>query len=156
MVEIQDPSGERKPATVGADLGLAGGQKSGAALQLFANDAAAKEVCIGSRMTQCFSSVYSNVVIVVDGKAVDGVSNAQIVDYIAMVVLSHPKSVDACGSYPSILDLFAAGCGEKPSASLTSSDIAFLKGLYSMDREAFANLQGSSMAHGIEVDARSK
>jgi hypothetical protein len=153
ITETQDPSGERKPDTVGADLGLV---HTKGELSEFAADAASKQVCIGSRMTQCFSSLYSNVVIVIDGKAVDGLSSVQVADYIAMVVLSHPKSVDACGSYPSILDLFAAGCGAKASASLTSSDIAFLQGLYSMDLESFANLQGSSIASKIEAAAGSK
>jgi hypothetical protein len=159
LTETRDPSGERTPDTVGADLGLVhyytGGTASGA-LSRLASDAASKQVCIGSRMTQCFSSSYSNVVIVVDGRAVNGLPSAQIADYIAMVVLSHPKSVDACGSYPSILDLFAADCGAKASASLTSSDVAFLQGLYSMDLESFANLQGSSIADKIEADARGK
>jgi hypothetical protein len=154
LTETQDPSGERKPDTTGTDLALV--DLSNFGLQKLAYDAASKQVCIGSRMTQCVSSMYSNVVIVVDGKAVDGLSSAQLADYIAMVALAHPKSIDACGSYPSILDLFAAGCGEKATASLTSSDVAFLKGLYSMDLESFANLQGSSIADKIVTDARGK
>jgi hypothetical protein len=153
ITETRDPTGERTPDTVGADLGLVHTHN---ALSQFAADAASKQVCIGSRLTRCYSSVYSNIVIVIDGKAVDGLSSEQVADYIAMVVLSHPKSVDACGSYPSILDLFAADCGAKATASLTSSDVAFLKGVYSMDLESFANLQASSVADKIEADALGK
>jgi hypothetical protein len=152
LTGTRQANGERTPDTSSAEFGTSARGGNGLAANIAG--AAASQICIGSRLTRCVSSMYSNVVIVVDGKAIDGLSSAQVADYIAVVALSHPESVDVCNSYPSILDLFAAGCGERASAKLTRSDVAFLKGLYSMDLESFANLQASSMAYEVKIDAR--
>jgi len=55
-------------------------------------------------------------------------------DYIAMIALSRVGSMDACSELPSILDLLAPACTERPSPQqITLADGAFLKSLYHAD-----------------------
>jgi hypothetical protein len=58
-------------------------------------------------------------------------------DYVAMVVLSQPRSLDSCQPLPSVTDLFASGCsGRAAPDGLTPADAAYLTALYQANPEA--------------------
>lgn len=78
---------------------------------------------------------FVRVVIVVDTNRVLGYKAAAIADYIALLALSAEISLDQCGELRSILDLLSSDCEarEKPQ-SLTTSDTAYLKALYSISQ----------------------
>lgn len=73
----------------------------------------------------------NRVVVVVDANQVAEVSALQLADYIAMISLAQIDPNADTGGYSSILNIF-----DYPSdaASLTDWDLAYLKGLYSAER----------------------
>jgi hypothetical protein len=88
----------------------------------------------GSRFAARHSSQFMNVLIVADLGKLDGRENGPMSDYIAVLALSQPRSLDTCNVLPSILDLLAAGCQDRPAPqAATDSDTAFLKALYASD-----------------------
>jgi hypothetical protein len=92
--------------------------------------------CAGSSFTRCISSHFVNVLIVVDGKALNGRKVAPVADYIAMLALSQARSLEGCGALPSILDLLSSKCGDQSAPDAwTGGDTAYLRGLYSANLE---------------------
>ena len=88
----------------------------------------------GSHFAPRHSSQFTNVLIVADLNKLDGREIGPMADYIAMLALAQAKSLDACNTLPSILDMLAAGCPDRPAPpAMTDSDIAFLKALYAAD-----------------------
>jgi hypothetical protein len=92
--------------------------------------------CPGSRFTHCLHSLFLHVLIVVDGKALYGRKIGPLVDYIALLALTQPSSLDGCDAMPSILDLLSARCADRPRPDgVTDGDLAYLTGLYKTDLE---------------------
>ena len=87
--------------------------------------------------SKCLESVFKNVFIVADSKALAGRDTGMIADYLAMLALSQPKSLDACAGLASVLDVFApSGCGgREPPDGFTQADAAYLTALYAADGE---------------------
>jgi len=100
----------------------------------------------GSYFTKGLTSELRHVLVIVDRGKVATLSVRAIADYVAMLSLTHMGSLDACGELPSIIDLLSSGCGErgKPT-SLTNADTAYLKALYSSNRETNLNLEQAEM-----------
>lgn len=73
-----------------------------------------------------------NALIVVDTRKLGGHPIGPVADYVAALALSQARSLDHCGKLPSILDLFADDCPDRPQA-LTESDFSFLRALYTAD-----------------------
>ena len=98
----------------------------------------------GSRLRSGISSWIVHVLIIADVNKVDGYTIGSVSDYIAMLVLAQPASLDTCDELPSITDLMASHCdqGQKAEA-LTVGDVAYLKGLYSADLELTSSLERS-------------
>jgi len=104
--------------------------------------------CAGSLLTHCVSSLFSNVLIVVDTKAIEGRQIGPVADYIAMLALAQAKSLDTCDALPSILDLLSRTCGTRPAPmSWTDSDIAYLKALNRTDVTAILALEKDNIAN---------
>jgi hypothetical protein len=95
---------------------------------------APEQMVLNSHIPMRRISSIAHVLIVADINKVGGHEIGPVSDYIAMLALSQPRSLDDCNELPSILDLMSAECGAraKPQA-LTSSDIAYLKALYAAD-----------------------
>lgn len=90
--------------------------------------------CPGSHFSHCITSSFANVVIVADRRALANRPLGPIADYIAVLAISHMNSLDECSDLPSILDLLAARCGDRPApTSWTPADLAYLAGLYATD-----------------------
>jgi hypothetical protein len=110
-------------------------------------------VGLGSRLRQRRISAIANVLIVADIREVGGHEIGPVSDYIAMLALSEPRSLDQCNELPSILDLMSSGCGDRTKPDrLTDSDVAYLKALYSADLGATTNSQQKeNIARGMEA-----
>jgi hypothetical protein len=103
--------------------------------------------CAGSSFTRCISSHFVNVLIVVDGKALNGRKVAPVADYIAMLALSQARSLEGCGALPSILDLLSSKCGDRSAPDAwTGGDTAYLRGLYSANLEDVMWLEKDTIA----------
>ena len=93
------------------------------------------------QFTSCLRSAFRNALVVVDSRAVEGKSLGAVSDYVAMLALSQPKSLDGCNALASVIDLFAkAPCpGRDAPDGFTPTDAAFLTALYQIDPEAKKN-----------------
>ena len=92
--------------------------------------------CPGSRIaSECLESKLKNVLIVADNKALEGKDVGLVADYMVMLVLSEPRSLDGCNPLPSVIELFAkpACPGRDAPDGLTSADAAYLTALYAAD-----------------------
>jgi hypothetical protein len=100
----------------------------------------------GSYFTKGLTSELQHVLIIVDRSKVATLSVRAIADYVAMLSLTHVASLDTCNELPSIIDVLSSGCGERAKpTSLTDADTAYLKALYSSNREANLNLEQGEM-----------
>ena len=94
--------------------------------------------CAGSHFTSCLTSEFNNVFIVADTKALQGRELGLVADYMVMLALSRPRSLDSCNGLESVLDLFVSPpCPSlKPPDGLTPADAAYLTALYESDLRA--------------------
>lgn len=88
--------------------------------------------------TSCLQGVFKNVFVIVDNKFLGEHSLGLVTDYLVMVALAEPSSLDGCNELPSVIDLFAkSGCpGRDAPDGLTPADASYLTALYSADPEA--------------------
>jgi hypothetical protein len=102
------------------------------------------------QFTACLVSEFQNVFIVVDSKALQakGIGVGVAADYLSVLALSQPKSLDGCGALASILDLTAkSACpGRETPDGLTPLDAAWLTALYASDPEAKGDGERSEIA----------
>jgi hypothetical protein len=111
--------------------------------------------------TSCLRSMFRNILIVVDDNAVAGKNLGPLTDYLAMLALAQPKSLDGCNALPSVIDMFAkSDCpGRDRPDALTPSDAAYLTALYASDPEAkmpLAQADISGRMAKILVNARTQ
>ena len=103
--------------------------------------------CGYSRLTSCLQSVFSNVLVFVDSGRLKDRELGPLADYLAMVTLSQPRTLDGCGALPSVIDFFAATCpGRVAPNRLTRTDLAYLKALYGANLEARKSSEVSDIA----------
>jgi hypothetical protein len=87
--------------------------------------------------TSCLQGVFKNVFVIVDDKFLGDHSLGLVTDYLVMVALAEPNSLDGCNELPSVIDLFAKFCtGRDAPDGLTPADASYLTALYSADPEA--------------------
>ena len=93
-------------------------------------------------------SVFWNVLVVVDVGKVQAQSVSSLTDYVAMLALSQPRSLDGCMALASIIDLLApTPCtGRDAPGGLTPADTAYLTALYASDPQAIRAMQKSAMS----------
>jgi hypothetical protein len=104
----------------------------------------------GSLLRTGLQSEFVNVYIIVDAIKTGDYSIGAIADHIAMLALSRTEAFDACQPLPSIANLTAPNCDRKTSA-ITQTDLAYLKGIYSMDAGANLVIQQSTISAKIEA-----
>ena len=105
------------------------------------------EGCAGSSFTHCLRSNFYHVLIVADNNTLGGREIGPVSDYISLLALSQSSSLDGCNELPSILDILSTKCsGDASVKSLTATDLAYLKGLYSTDLETIFTLEKSQIA----------
>jgi hypothetical protein len=89
-------------------------------------------------------------VLVVDARALAGLTTMQFADYAALrlYVDTDPRRLKPTA--PSILGVLAAPMGASTPPSLTEWDLAFLKGLYRSDDRQYANRQRGEIEHAVD------
>jgi hypothetical protein len=93
--------------------------------------------CGDSHFSSCLKSVFSNVFVVADSTALEGKDLGLVADYMVMLAMSQPRSLDGCNALPSVIDVLAkSACpGRDPPDGLTPADAAYLTALYASDPE---------------------
>lgn len=83
----------------------------------------------------CLQTVFHNVLVVADSKAMQGKDLGLVADYLVMLTMSQPRSLDGCNALPSVIDVFAKSpCANRDAPDgLTPSDAAYLTALYGAD-----------------------
>jgi hypothetical protein len=110
----------------------------------------------GSRLTSRLESQLMGVLVVIDANRIVGHQIGAIADNAAMLSLARASQVKGCSELPTILDFLNPDC---PAAAdppgLTRYDVAYLKGLYSIDPQEYAAAQRSEIGSRIlrEVSA---
>jgi hypothetical protein len=125
------------PFTPGAG---GGGPQSSATGTVAMNMPGARIVSVtGGRLGDGVSSGLNHVVIVAEPAKLLDNEIGTLADYIAMLALSQIQAPETCQDLPSILNLLVPGCS-RSATTLTSGDMAYLRGLYKMTPTA--NFQG--------------
>jgi hypothetical protein len=84
----------------------------------------------GSRLgNNSFDSGFYNVLIVAEPAKLTDYEMGTLADYITILALSQPASLDSCQELPSISNLLAKDC-VSAARKITDGDLAFLQGLY--------------------------
>ena len=99
-----------------------------------------------AKFTGCLTSEFQHVLVVVDTQRMQDYGAGLISDYVVMVALAQPKSLDGCNVLPSVIDLFSQGCPNFGMEGLTRADVAYLTALYKIDLEARKGGQQTAMA----------
>ena len=88
----------------------------------------------GSLLRTGLHSELTHIYIIADTSKTQDYRLGAIADYVAVLALSQTQSFETCKSIPSITNLISPNCGAdlKPT-SITDTDMAFLKAVYTMD-----------------------
>jgi len=108
----------------------------------------------GSRLGEDLSSELVHALILVDANKVADTKIGAIGDYIALLALSRWQGLEHCNAVPTILNLMADGCAGGAPQSLTSSDVALLKELYSLDPRELGTLQRMAIAERMRSEMK--
>ncbi len=126
--------------------GVAGQQATGEIID--DPDERAPTGCGDSRFSACLRSVLNHVLVMVDTGAVQGASAGLLADYVTMLALEQPRSLDGCNGLKSVIDIYASGCrGRQAPDGLTRADVAYLTSLYKADPEAKKMSQQTDIAN---------
>jgi hypothetical protein len=90
--------------------------------------------------------------LVVERKALEGLTVTQLADYAAMRLLARTDPSRVAGKAPTILTVLEAPMGSAIPITLTDWDLAFLRGLYSSPQNLFAARQRSEIANEMRED----
>ena len=106
-----------------------------------------------SRITAAARPAFMAAVIVVEGKALEGLSTTQLADYAAMRALARiePARIDA-GAPATILRILDAAPDSEVPVTLTQWDFRFLKGLYSSPNNLYAPSQRTEIGRVMEQE----
>jgi hypothetical protein len=104
----------------------------------------------GSTIRDGVRSAFFHVIIVVDANRMAGYQIGPLADYITMLALAQLNALDSCQQLPSIVNMFAAGCGQK-TRDMTQNDLGYLRGLYKMSPEKTLQFQQSEIADVMQA-----
>jgi hypothetical protein len=85
----------------------------------------------GSRLNNGLSNGFYNVLIVAEPAKLLDYEIGSLADYVIMLALSQPASLDSCQVLPSISNMLARSCASIPNR-ITDGDLAYLRALYKM------------------------
>ena len=103
----------------------------------------------GSRLANGYESGLYNVLVVAEPAKLFDYEMGTLADYITMMVLAQPASLDSCQDLPSISNLMAKGCASMPS-KITDGDLAYLKGLYKVPKGYSLGAQQNEMRYEMQ------
>jgi hypothetical protein len=99
-----------------------------------------------THFTGCLTSEFQSVLVVVDTNRMGDYGPGLISDYVVMLSLAQPKSLDGCNVLPSVIDLFSEGCPNFGMEGLTRADVAYLTALYRTNLEGRKAVQQTDIA----------
>jgi hypothetical protein len=86
--------------------------------------------------THCLVSELKNVLIVVDTSRLKDKTLGPVTDYLSLLALAQPRSLDGCTALPSVVDLLGPPCRDRGAPDgLTPADAAYLTSLYAANLE---------------------
>ena len=104
----------------------------------------------GSRLTDGLTSKFVAALIVIDSTKAAGHEIGAVADDVAMLSLAHSTPAKSCSELPTILDLLSPTCpANADPPGLTPYDLAYLKGLYSIEPTEFLAAQRSEIGSRI-------
>ena len=113
--------------------------------------------CASSPFSVCADGLFKNVLVVADSRALKGKDAGLLSDYLVMLTLARPKTLDGCNVLPSVLDVLSpAQCPHERPDGLTPGDAAYLTALYKADlsyRKNFAQGDISDRMSAILIKA---
>jgi hypothetical protein len=105
---------------------------------------------VSSRITAGVRPQFAAAAVVVEARALEGLTTTQIADYAAMRAFARGDPSRLPGSAPTILKVLEAPMGAEVPITLTSWDLAFLRSLYSGTPNTTAAAQRTSIRKGVE------
>ena len=104
----------------------------------------------GSRLSARLESQFMGVLVVVDASRIEGHQIGAIADSVAMLSPRPRHQAAGCSDLPTILDFLNPDCPPGPEPSTMSRyDVAYLKGLYSVDPREYLSAQRSEIGSRI-------
>ena len=103
----------------------------------------------GSRLNDGTGSGFFHVLIVAEPAKLLDYEVGPLADYITMLALSQPASLDSCQELPSISNLLVKGCTAAP-AKITDGDLAYLQGLYSISSSGGVATQYNQLHYAMK------
>jgi hypothetical protein len=104
----------------------------------------------GFRWRTGLNAELAHIYVVADTSKTEAYELGAVADYVAMLALSQTQSFDTCKPMPSITNLISPSCDAelKPKA-ITDTDLALLRGVYTMDPGANVEQQQNHIASEI-------
>jgi hypothetical protein len=103
----------------------------------------------GGRLGDGLASGFFNVLIVAEPAKLFDHEVGSLADYVAMLALSQPSSLDSCQEMASISNLLAPNC-TSAGEHITDGDLAYLRALYKMTDTATLGVQRGEMRYQME------
>jgi hypothetical protein len=94
----------------------------------------------GFRARDGLSSGFFNILIVAEPAKLLDYEVGSLADYITMLALSQPASLDSCQELPSVSNMLAPGCAST-TRRITNGDLAYLHALYKLQDGNFLVVQ---------------
>ena len=105
----------------------------------------------GSRLTDSGRTQFTGAVVVIEAKALTGLTTTQVADYAAMRGFARTDPTKLVGSrVPTILKVLDAPMGSEVPLTLTDWDLGYLRGLYAAPMNVRAVQQRSAIRKGVE------
>jgi len=98
-----------------------------------------------TRVSDGIRTGFRNVIVLADRDRLANMEMGALADYISFLVLAQPAGLDDCVDLPSILNSLAPKCAAE-TAELSTTDIAYLTGLYKMNTDRFLANQKEQIA----------
>jgi hypothetical protein len=105
----------------------------------------------GSRLNNGLHSGLNHVIIVADPNKLADREIVALTDYIAVLAMGEPRSLDDCEALPSILNLLAHDCaGAAQVAAISDADLGYLRGVYHMAADGTLRGQQDEIAYRMK------
>jgi len=111
----------------------------------------------GSRLRSGLQSQFASVLVVADTSKIVGRNLGAVGDYIAVLALTRAKDQGGCRDLPSITELFSPDCADSSIVlQATAGDLAYLRGLYSVNPTLYGDLQQGSIASEMKASLKAR
>ena len=109
---------------------------------------------IGSRLNVAARPQFAAAAVVVEMKALEGLTTTQLADYAAMRAFARTDPSKLAGSAPTILKVLETPMGEEVPITITPWDLAFLRSLYAAPANMPASAQRSEIGRRLKEELK--